>query len=1119
MRIASLSLRALPALAAACAIAACATDESSGAPSASLSPIATSAQAIHAPAAALPPTAQIPGRAAVFAFAAGRGDGTDAPQIRRWLNHGPNELAELTGPNDRQFVGDFGGVGHDQVLLLNYDCTLVGKVRQTVLIDLIPGGPLGTPPRNMASRACGADTLLDGLNDEDDLSITGDFLKAGHDQVLLIDRVDAKLKRAALLEHTGTKPTLTPTSTFDAYAESGLFDDDDLALAGDFLHRGYDQVLLFNQSMHPGQTRLVIFDLHDPSKPNYSQSYAQAVVLDAWNDQADRRYVGDFMGLGYDQVLFLNIQNGNGRVRILDFNNGSGSPIVRYSEDIPESVLLNGWYDDIDWAFAGDFTASGHAQMLFMNRYPVDGRVMVLDFSAGKPAQIKYRESWGHSPVLNGWEDDDDVVLVGRFTGDKGAALLSFNNGVVGQRIDEKIASNADELGSILRSHFTGRVLVPPPNPRDHRTSPKAPLCPPGGWDMTDNVNLPVRKGVEVKGQRGEKGSRPVLCTGPLGWYNLFSVTGSDARVEGLHLRGPATDGVRTGEAGEAAIAVTQDPIRERGRRIVIADNELDHWSEAGVVVDDGLRARPELLESLPTNPTPDETARAATLESDFHPGRPRLHWDDAHLARIERNFIHDNARNGAGYGVVTGYSVIEGNVFDYNRHAVSSGGGPFTGYNAHYNYVLQGGFMEGGYYNQHFDVHGTGDHDYDGMVDSWGHWYGGFAGEHVDIGFNTIRGEQEYYAGTAVRPAFMLRGKAQIGAYFHENVVAHDTFGAAISLKMYDGSLTWKNHFLTNKDFNFDNSPDNIYDTDHANDIATGDFDGDGYSDVFIATGTAWFYSSGGQSEWRFLQSTYLTTGRLAFADMDGDGKTDPIWRNSEGWLEYASGGVGSPVAFAPASPSNGVGNLPGSATDLRFFDMNGDGKTDIFCATGTRWYVWDGATHAWSNTTGYAQAMGDLRFGRFDDSAGVDVIAMVNGKLNVSSGGRALWATVPGSPVASLTGTVVGDFDDDDRYDDIVSGDDKKWWYSSGGRGAWTLLRTDDSDWMNLGNMKLVVWGDFDKNGRLDALRTASSWQTVTNPNGTTRVVEYELRKFRAWLGLGAGPRFTEWSTNEMR
>src|SRR4051794_33272652 len=88
---------------------------------------------------------QAPGRAVVFGFQNGSGNGSDTPQLRFWLNHGASALTELTGPNDRQLVGDFRGLGHDQVLFLNY----WGGARRTVLADLDVGGGLGDNPPNL----------------------------------------------------------------------------------------------------------------------------------------------------------------------------------------------------------------------------------------------------------------------------------------------------------------------------------------------------------------------------------------------------------------------------------------------------------------------------------------------------------------------------------------------------------------------------------------------------------------------------------------------------------------------------------------------------------------------------------------------------------------------------------------------------------------------------------------------------------------------------------------------------------------------------------------------------------------------------------------------------------
>ncbi len=60
-----------------------------------------------------------------------------------------------------------------------------------------------------------------------------------------------------------------------------------------------------------------------------------------------------------------------------------------------------------------DLIGLGNAQVMFLNRTDAgDGRVLIADFSGGQPpAQIRYWEQWGQSPLLDGWEDDNDWHL------------------------------------------------------------------------------------------------------------------------------------------------------------------------------------------------------------------------------------------------------------------------------------------------------------------------------------------------------------------------------------------------------------------------------------------------------------------------------------------------------------------------------------------------------------------------------------------------------------------------------------------------------------------------------------------------------------------------------------
>jgi FG-GAP repeat len=81
-----------------------------------------------------------------------------------------------------------------------------------------------------------------------------------------------------------------------------------------------------------------------------------------------------------------------------------------------------------------------------------------------------------------------------------------------------------------------------------------------------------------------------------------------------------------------------------------------------------------------------------------------------------------------------------------------------------------------------------------------------------------------------------MLRGRAAEVAFFRDNVLVHDDLDAAVSLKKRKLSTgIGESH----TDFNF-HAGGNRFNTDYSAEIAAGDFDGDGRTDVFVANGTA---------------------------------------------------------------------------------------------------------------------------------------------------------------------------------------------------------------------------------------------------------------------------------------
>ena len=175
-----------------------------------------------------------------------------------------------------------------------------------------------------------------------------------------------------------------------------------------------------------------------------------------------------------------------------------------------------------------------------------------------------------------------------------------------------------------------------------------------------------------------------------------------------------------------------------------------------------------------------------------------------------------------------------------------------------------------------------------------------------------------------------------------------------------------------------------NQYDTDYSTELATGDFDGDGEPDVFVANGTAWFYSRGGKRPWEFLHASNKRTEELGFADIDNDGRTDVLYRDPAGNLGYLKSGTVALVNFT---------TVPVPMKDLRFGDFDGDGKTDIFYTQGGQWMIWYGSTRTWTPAQSSSLPINELLFGEFDEVRGTDVAGVTSGMWAYSSGGLGFW------------------------------------------------------------------------------------------------------------------------------
>jgi len=580
--------------------------------------------------------------------------------------------------------------------------------------------------------------------------------------------------------------------------------------------------------------------------------------------------------------------------------------------------------------------------------------------------------------------------------------------------------SPAEQLKALLEQGFQGTIRIP-----TNLT-----------LDMEAEFGLWIGSCVTLEGTRGGLDPGALITTtnrdldGP-----MFFIGGQKVRIEGLRFRGPMTTDDRNPHPrgySIKAFAIMGDATA------TIDNNVFEFWNVAVIV---------------------EPVAGAVQLP----PGA----CSDATPVRITRNYFNRNANEDAGYGVGmhAGCARIEGNLFNKNRHAVASSGPEGSGrsYVARYNYVLEGGFTVCNdlglcHWNQHFDVHGSGEGG-----------YGGEAGDYFEIIWNTIRGEQGYYQ-TQTRPAFMLRGRPKTAAYFINNVVVHDNANEAVRLK--DPGLQCFEYGPTGPTYSWElcnlHGDPNRYNTDLISELAVGDFDADGIDDLFLANGTAWWYSSAGVTEWRFLRASTLQVQRLRFGNFTGDARTDVLYSAGSGWY-VSPGGTGASVLWR----SDGT-----RLSDCVFGDFDKDGDTDALQANGSTWSIAANGNGAWLFQRVEWVRAADLRVADFTNDNYDDVFWIASNTWNLWNPATNVVTRDHRKPVfdSDKPLLVIADFDGDGRAD-LAKSDDDGWIWLQTGTLTWNRLRWNGGQ-SEYNDIRRAVFGRFTVGDEsADAMRYASS------------------------------------------
>jgi len=313
-----------------------------------------------------------------------------------------------------------------------------------------------------------------------------------------------------------------------------------------------------------------------------------------------------------------------------------------------------------------------------------------------------YMQASSSGIPLYGSPDTLDGYAIGGSYYGGGTQYPAYTEGVAGGSYNGSTVSTKDHLLEALTQAadgIGGAVIY---------------IDPSANINMTDSFDVVIPANTTIASNRGVDGSRGgkiYTKTPGYEWQGqLFETGGQNVRITGLVLEGETYEEDFEPESYEGAEYRIGLTIYDTG--CVIDNNELWGFAYADIVIVD-----------VPTI------------------GRPWIH----------HNFINGSHNRHEGYGVeLAGSSdaLIEGNVFDRNRHDVTGGGWFDEKYTVRYNKFLDTPYKVVGM--AHLDVHGQG-------------YLEDLSGYRYDIYGNT------FYGGNS--SAVHQRGVSN-GTYVHNNII-----------------------------------------------------------------------------------------------------------------------------------------------------------------------------------------------------------------------------------------------------------------------------------------------------------------------------------------------------------
>ena len=199
---------------------------------------------------------------------------------------------------------------------------------------------------------------------------------------------------------------------------------------------------------------------------------------------------------------------------------------------------------------------------------------------------------------------------------------------------------------------------------------------------ITEKFQIKLPAGVTLASDRGYKGSEgAVIRSSNLATSPLINVLGPNVRITGLRISGP--DPQPQLEHHKRCFDKQVGDRKAQAKCYYALPNSAGIWSEYGTLEVDNCE-----------------------ISGWSHAA---IFLKDGNKHHIHHNYIHHNQRQGLGYGVSHGYgknisSLIEFNLFNYNRHSIAGTGVSGLSYEARNNMEL------GESLSHNFDMHGGKD-------------------------------------------------------------------------------------------------------------------------------------------------------------------------------------------------------------------------------------------------------------------------------------------------------------------------------------------------------------------------------------------------------------------------